>query len=63
MATPLKYAGLLLISSALASPAFAQAASADTASDAASAAPAQDEGGEAEAPDISLPGGDRKSVV
>lgn len=58
MATPLTYAGLLLISSALASPAFAQVAAADTASDAASAAPAQDEGADAEAPDISLPGGE-----
>jgi len=56
MATPLKYAGLFLISSALASPAFAQAVAGDTASDAAVAA--QDEGAEADAPDISIPGGE-----
>jgi len=61
MATPLKYAGLLLISSALTSPAFAQAAedaapiAGDAASSPAQAAAADDEG---DAPDISIPGGD-----
>lgn len=62
MATPLKYAGLLLISSTLASPAFAQAVADDAApiagdatAPAADAAPVDDE---AEAPDISLPGGE-----